>query len=245
MGSLPHSWTDQVDARRGGRCDRWLQAKASGARRIPRHAPHDGALQPRRHSLLLRAWPTPFTVCDYNFCSSLDRDDAQPASPLDRHGPQRANAQGVAERAPTPTSSTIARRAGRPTPSASKSRESHGRSTRTRFSLTTGLHAAKPRRGWRTLPTTRLNGSRSTACATRPPIRRFSSNIAEHAARRGQVAAEETEEYEPLRGGTAEARRRQETATSRSKLIARNGDAEKVKKLASKHRRSTQKAFTT
>src|SRR5690606_2354683 len=30
LGSLPHSWPDQVDARNGGRYDQWLQAKASG-----------------------------------------------------------------------------------------------------------------------------------------------------------------------------------------------------------------------
>ena len=32
MGALPHSWTDQVDARNGGRYDRWLQNKRSGNR---------------------------------------------------------------------------------------------------------------------------------------------------------------------------------------------------------------------
>jgi len=30
MGSLPHSWTNQTDARNGGRYDHWLQAKPSG-----------------------------------------------------------------------------------------------------------------------------------------------------------------------------------------------------------------------
>src|SRR3954468_24658351 len=30
MGSLPHSWADQTDARNGGRYDRWLQVKQSG-----------------------------------------------------------------------------------------------------------------------------------------------------------------------------------------------------------------------
>src|SRR6186997_951163 len=30
MGSLPHSWTDQVDARNEGKYDQWLQAKRSG-----------------------------------------------------------------------------------------------------------------------------------------------------------------------------------------------------------------------
>src|SRR5258708_4350519 len=30
MGSLPHSWTNQVDARNNGRHDKWLDAKPSG-----------------------------------------------------------------------------------------------------------------------------------------------------------------------------------------------------------------------
>src|SRR5215467_15027856 len=30
MGSLPHGWTDQVDAGNGGKHDRWLDAKRSG-----------------------------------------------------------------------------------------------------------------------------------------------------------------------------------------------------------------------
>lgn len=29
MGGLPHSWSDQVDARNGGKYDRWLDAKSS------------------------------------------------------------------------------------------------------------------------------------------------------------------------------------------------------------------------
>ena len=32
MGSLPHGWTDQVDARNHGLYDRWLTAKSSGYR---------------------------------------------------------------------------------------------------------------------------------------------------------------------------------------------------------------------
>lgn len=29
MGGLPHSWSDQVDARNGGKYDRWLDVKSS------------------------------------------------------------------------------------------------------------------------------------------------------------------------------------------------------------------------
>ncbi|QDT74413.1 phosphocholine-specific phospholipase C [Lacipirellula limnantheis] len=70
MGSLPHSWTDQVDARRGGRCDRWLQAKASGHdayRDMPLTMGHYN----RDDIPFYYALADAFTVCDYNFCSSL------------------------------------------------------------------------------------------------------------------------------------------------------------------------------
>ena len=37
MGSLPHSWTNQVDARNDGRYDRWLDARSTPTRaRSPR-----------------------------------------------------------------------------------------------------------------------------------------------------------------------------------------------------------------
>jgi phospholipase C len=70
MGSLPHSWTDQVDARRGGCYDRWLQAKASGHdayRDMPLTMGHYN----RDDIPFYYALADAFTVCDYNFCSSL------------------------------------------------------------------------------------------------------------------------------------------------------------------------------
>jgi phospholipase C len=70
MGSLPHSWTDQVDARRGGRCDRWLQAKASGHDEY-RDMPLTMGHYNRDDIPFYYALADAFTVCDYNFCSSL------------------------------------------------------------------------------------------------------------------------------------------------------------------------------
>ncbi len=70
MGSLPHSWTDQVDARNQGRYDRWLQAKQSG------HKPFAGmpltlGYYNRDDIPFYYALADAFTVCDQNFCSCL------------------------------------------------------------------------------------------------------------------------------------------------------------------------------
>jgi phospholipase C len=70
MGSLPHSWTDQVDARRGGCYDRWLQAKASGHDAY-RNMPLTMGHYTRDDIPFYYALADAFTVCDYNFCSSL------------------------------------------------------------------------------------------------------------------------------------------------------------------------------
>jgi len=70
MGSLPHSWTDQVDARNHGKCDRWLQAKASGHREY-----HDMPLTmgyyDREDIPFYYELADAFTICDQHFCSSL------------------------------------------------------------------------------------------------------------------------------------------------------------------------------
>jgi phospholipase C len=70
MGSLPHDWTDQTDARNGGRFDRWLPAKRSGDR--------DYAAMPLTLGHYTRpdlpfyyALADAFTICDQHFCSSL------------------------------------------------------------------------------------------------------------------------------------------------------------------------------
>jgi phospholipase C len=70
MGSLPHSWTDQVDARNGGRCDRWLQAKPSGHDEYA-HMPLTLGYYTREDIPFYYALADAFTICDQNFCSSL------------------------------------------------------------------------------------------------------------------------------------------------------------------------------
>ncbi len=70
MGSLPHSWTDQVDASNGGRHDRWLQAKASGHKEYDK-MPLTMGFYDREDIPFYYALADAFTICDQNFCSSL------------------------------------------------------------------------------------------------------------------------------------------------------------------------------
>jgi phospholipase C len=70
MGSLPHSWRDQVDARNGGRCDRWLHVKRSGHEAY-RDMPLTMGYYTREDLPFYYALADAFTICDQNFCSSL------------------------------------------------------------------------------------------------------------------------------------------------------------------------------
>lgn len=70
MGSLPHGWADQTDARNQGRYDRWLQVKQSG------HTGYAGmpltlGYYDRRDIPFYYALADAFTICDQHFCSSL------------------------------------------------------------------------------------------------------------------------------------------------------------------------------
>ncbi|PWV47033.1 phosphocholine-specific phospholipase C [Chitinophaga sp. S165] len=70
MGSTPHGWTDQTDARNDGKYDRWLDVKRASRREnadIPLTLGYcDRADFPFYYSLA-----DAFTVCDQNFCSSI------------------------------------------------------------------------------------------------------------------------------------------------------------------------------
>ena len=70
MGSLPHSWSNQVDARNEGKQDGWLEAKHSGHKD---YAPMPLTLgyYDRRDIPFYYALADAFTICDQNFCSSL------------------------------------------------------------------------------------------------------------------------------------------------------------------------------
>lgn len=70
MGSLPHSWTDQTDARRGGLYDGWLEAKPSGHKEyaaMPLTLGH----YTRQDIPFYYSLADAFTICDQHFCSSL------------------------------------------------------------------------------------------------------------------------------------------------------------------------------
>lgn len=70
MGSLPHSWTNQVDARNGGKYDQWLIAKQSGRKEFA-HMPLALGYYNREDIPFYYSLADAFTVCDQSFCSSL------------------------------------------------------------------------------------------------------------------------------------------------------------------------------
>ncbi|HEY5826626.1 MAG TPA: alkaline phosphatase family protein [Cyclobacteriaceae bacterium] len=70
MGSLPHGWTDQTDARNDGRYDQWLEAKKSGNKDY-QHMPLTLGYYNREDLPFYYSLADAFTVCDQNFCSSL------------------------------------------------------------------------------------------------------------------------------------------------------------------------------
>ncbi|SEN15624.1 phospholipase C [bacterium A37T11] len=70
MGGLPHSWENQVDARNGGKYDKWLDAKRSGNKDY-RDMPLTMGYVNRDDIPFYYALADAFTICDQHFCSSL------------------------------------------------------------------------------------------------------------------------------------------------------------------------------
>ena len=70
MHSLPHSWSNQVNARNDGRFDKWLDEKHSGEKAY-RNMPLTLGYHNRNDVPFYYALADAFTVCDQNFCSSL------------------------------------------------------------------------------------------------------------------------------------------------------------------------------
>jgi phospholipase C len=70
MHSLPHSWSDQVDARNNGNYDKWLDSKASGHKEY-KEMPLTMGFYSREDIPFYYSLADAFTVCDHNFCSSL------------------------------------------------------------------------------------------------------------------------------------------------------------------------------
>ena len=70
MSSLPHSWENQVDARNGGKYDKWLDVKQSGNKEYA-NMPLTMGYYNRDDIPFYYALADAFTICDQNFCSSL------------------------------------------------------------------------------------------------------------------------------------------------------------------------------
>ena len=70
LGSLPHSWRDQTDARNHGNHDGWLDAKPSGRKECA-GMPLTMGYYDREDLPFYYALADAFTICDQNFCSSL------------------------------------------------------------------------------------------------------------------------------------------------------------------------------
>jgi phospholipase C len=70
MGSLPHSWTSQVDARNQGRHDHWLRAKRSGEKEYA-EMPLTLGHYSREDIPFYYSLADAFTICDQHFCSSI------------------------------------------------------------------------------------------------------------------------------------------------------------------------------
>lgn len=69
-GNLPHSWTNQTEARNNGGFDRWLEAKRSGYKKYA-ELPLTLGYYTREDIPFYYALADAFTVCDQHFCSSL------------------------------------------------------------------------------------------------------------------------------------------------------------------------------
>ncbi len=70
MSSLPHSWSNQTNARNDGRYDKWLDSKRSGTPEYA-HMPLTMGYHTREDIPFYYSLADAFTICDQNFCSSL------------------------------------------------------------------------------------------------------------------------------------------------------------------------------
>ncbi|WP_316833033.1 phosphocholine-specific phospholipase C [Pedobacter aquatilis] len=70
MGSTPHNWTDQTDARNGGKYDKWLDVKKA-YKPTYAHMPLTMGYCKREDFPFYYSLADAFTVCDQNFCSVI------------------------------------------------------------------------------------------------------------------------------------------------------------------------------
>ncbi|MGV3686368.1 MAG: phosphocholine-specific phospholipase C [Daejeonella sp.] len=70
MGSVPHGWADQTDARNDGKYDKWLDVKRPGRKEYA-HMPLTMGYCTRQDFPFYHSLADAFTVCDQNFCASI------------------------------------------------------------------------------------------------------------------------------------------------------------------------------
>ena len=70
MGSIPHNWTDQTDARNGGKYDKWLDVKKP-YKQTYAHMPLTVGYCKREDFPFYYSLADAFTVCDQNFSSVI------------------------------------------------------------------------------------------------------------------------------------------------------------------------------
>ncbi|MBE5319786.1 phospholipase C, phosphocholine-specific [Pedobacter sp. MR2016-19] len=70
MGSTPHNWTDQTDARNGGKYNKWLDVKKA-YKATYAHMPLTIGYCKREDFPFYYSLADAFTVCDQNFCSVI------------------------------------------------------------------------------------------------------------------------------------------------------------------------------
>jgi phospholipase C len=70
MGSTPHNWTDQTDARNGGKYDQWVDVKKP-YKATYAHMPLTMGYCKREDFPFYHSLADAFTVCDQNFCSVI------------------------------------------------------------------------------------------------------------------------------------------------------------------------------
>jgi phospholipase C len=70
MNSLPHSWSNQTNARNDGRFDQWLESKRSDTKEYA-DMPLTMGYHTREDIPFYYSLADAFTVCDQNFCSAL------------------------------------------------------------------------------------------------------------------------------------------------------------------------------
>jgi phospholipase C len=94
IGGLPHSWSDQVDARNDGKFDQWLIAKKYGNKEH-KGFPMAMGYYTREDLPFYYALADAFTVCDQHFCASLT--GTTPNRSFFWTGKIRANKDSIAE----------------------------------------------------------------------------------------------------------------------------------------------------